>query len=204
MISKRWMIPAGLAGLVSLGGAAAVVGGNAVTPSKPSATASLPAASPVATTSPADFVGFNDEAGFALSYPGNWERVPAADPQVHLLVAPNDRDSFQLRVVPLNTQIGEGELTAVKTLTDQVVTSGEGVQPVGDARQINMGGLPGWHYLYRFNDRATGEAGIHSHYFLFRGDKMITFVFQALPETSFDALAPVFDKIASTFRLAGG
>lgn len=199
MISKRWMIPAGVAGLVSLGGAAAVVGGNAVTPPPSPAAAS----SPATTTSSADFVGFNDAAGFALSYPGNWERVQATDPQVHLLVAPNDRDSFQLRVVPLNVQIGEGELAAVKTLTDQVVTSGEGVQPVGEPRQINVGGLPGWHYLYRFNDRATGEAGIHSHYFLFRGDKMITFVFQALPETSFDALAPIFDQIASTFKLVG-
>lgn len=202
MSVKRWMIPVGVGGVAGLAVLASMLGRGAVTPEKTSAVTA-----PVSKTSPAGdpaaLVEYRDDAGFSLSYPGSWRRIQAADPQVHLLVAPNDSDSFQLRVVPLAAPVGEGELPAVKTLTDQVVTSGAGVQPVGDARQINVDGLPGWYYLYRFTDKTTGAAGIHSHYFLFHGDRMITFVFQALPEASFEGLAPVFDQIVSTFKVAG-
>lgn len=200
---KRWMIPAGVAGVAGLAGLGVTLGQNTVESRSSGITApAVTTSTPM--TAPADFVRFEDDAGFAVSYPGSWKRIETTDRQVHLLVAPNDRDSFQLRVVPLNAAIGEAELPAVKTLTDQVVSAGEGVQPVAGPQQIEVGGLPGWYYLYRFTDKATGQAGIHSHYFLFHGKQMITFVFQAMPETSFDGLAPVFDQIVSTFKLADG
>ncbi|MEW6475229.1 MAG: hypothetical protein AB1679_23480 [Actinomycetota bacterium] len=203
MSVKRWMIPVGVAGVAGLAVLASILGRNTVKPEE-SRTATAPASksSPAGDGSNA-LVEHRDDAGFSLSYPGSWRRVQAADPQVHLLVAPNESDSFQLRVVPLAASISEADLPAVKELTDQVVTSGAGVQPVGTPRQISVDGLPGWYYLYRFTDKATGTTGIHSHYFIFHGDKMITFVFQALPETSFEGLAPVFDQIVSTFKVTG-
>ena len=63
-----------------------------------------------------------------------------------------------------------------------------------------MGGLPGYLYLHPFRDLASGQRGAHAHYFLFRDQTMFTLVFQALPSTSFAGLAPLFDRIANTFR----
>lgn len=194
MKMKRWMLPAGVAVILALAVGAFVFGQNAVT-SKASK------APTTTTTLPADFVEFKDEAGFSLWYPGGWKRYESDDPQVRLLVAPNDRDSFQVRVVQLSDPVTKEGLLEVKKLTDQVVTAGEGVEPVGEPQQIDIAGVPGWYYLYRFTDTASGEQGIHSHYFLFRGDTLITFVFQALPESAFSAHAPVFDQIVSTFKV---
>lgn len=200
MSLKRWMIPAGVAGVAALAALATLAGRNAVS-TKASGITAPESTTSVSSAPPADFVEFRDGAGFVVSYPGDWQRVESPDPQVRLLATPNDRDSFQLRVVQLEAPIGEADLAGVKAFTDQVVTSGAGVQLVTGPSQIEVGGLPGWFYLYRFADHAGGESGIHSHYFLFHEDRMITFVFQALPEGSFDALAPVFDQIVSTFRL---
>jgi len=43
--------------------------------------------------------------------------------------------------------------------------------------------------------------GAHAHYFVFDGATMITLVFQALPAPRIFSLAPLFDRVAATFRV---
>lgn len=196
---------------VAVGGVATFTGREAVTP-RPTPSPSSPAASaaplppsPVpdapAPNVPADFVEYRDEKnGFAISYPRSWEVLEARDdPQIGLIATRNQRDSFLVRVVPLGLKVGPKELPAMVSVTNKVVTSGQGVNVIAGPKEIQVGGLPGYFYLYTFTD--GGQKGAHSHYFLFKGDKMITLVFQAIPEDQFQKQAPVFDQIANSFRV---
>jgi hypothetical protein len=66
---------------------------------------------------------------------------------------------------------------------------------------VRQAGLPGYFYFYSFKDPASGQEGVHSHYFLFKGPTMISFVFQALPKDDFQRLANVFDEVIGTFTI---
>src|SRR5437764_7836339 len=131
----------------------------------------------------ADFIEYRDEeARFAVSFPKDWTQFKSSDPQVRLAAAANDHDSLLIRAIHLDADVTQKDLPAVKEFTDKVVTSGEGVQVVTEPRTVEVGGLPGHFYFYRFRDKASGQLGVHSHYFLFNGDTMLTVVFQVLPE----------------------
>jgi len=163
-----------------------------------------PGGSPTPTTSPLvpdGFVLFEDEeAGFSIAYPGSWERLESRDPQVRLVATPNGRDSLLVRVLQPGFTVTEDNLGQAKTLTDGLVKAGRNVKILAKPEPIRLGGLPGLFYFYSFKDSGTGKRGVHSHYFLFSGETMITLVFQALPTKSFPELAPVFDQVANSFR----
>jgi hypothetical protein len=210
---RKVIVAAGLTAVaaVAVGGVATFNGRQAVAP-RPSPSPSAPTAASSETTTPnlapvpnapipAGFVEFRDEkAGFAISYPKDWEVLEApGDPQVSLVATLNQRDSFLVRVVPLGVQVGPKELPGMTSITNKIVTSGEGVTVITGPKDVQVGGLPGYFYLYTFMDE--GQKGAHSHYFLFKGDKMITLVFQAIPEDQFQKQAPVFDQIANSFRV---
>lgn len=161
---------------------------------------------PVATLAPAGppagFEQFTSEdAGFSIAYPAEWRRLQSRDPQVKLIATMNGRDSFLVRVVTLGSPVQPDQLDDVRPFTDDVVTATAGVKLVTDPKQIALAGLPGWFYLYTFEDSRSRLRGVHSHYFLFRGRTMFTLVFQGLPLERFPELAPTFDQIAGTFRV---
>jgi hypothetical protein len=149
---------------------------------------------------------FRDEkVGFAISYPRNWLRLQSSDPSVVLVVSEkpvdqNNGGSLLSRVVPLGSSVGQEQMADARKLTDEIVTKGAGVELKFEPRPISQGGLPGWHYLYTFADQSSGQRGFHSHYFLFKDQTMISFVFQALPDTEFARLGSLFDDVIATFR----
>ncbi|MDQ3974539.1 MAG: hypothetical protein M3276_09450 [Actinomycetota bacterium] len=199
---RRWWV--GAAALVvaaAVVSVTALAGRRAVDPEPGPATPGAPTTP--ADTAPAEgFVEFRDDtAGFAVSYPRDWARLDAPDPQVVLLAAPNESDSFLVRVVRLGMTVGAEQVPAMQRITDEIVTSSPGVELLAGPEQISLGGLPGYFYFYTFDDVPSGQQGVHSHYFMFKGDTMITLVFQALPETDFQPLAPTFDAIANSFRV---
>jgi hypothetical protein len=155
----------------------------------------------------ADLVEFVDQKdGFAISYPRTWLRLQGNDPTVVLVVSEkpvdqNNGGSLLARAVNIGTTVSQQQLPEAKKITDQVVTQGQGVELKFEPKMITQGGLPGWLYVYTFADKANGRQGLHSHYFLFKGETMISFVFQALPDTEFARLAPTFDDMIGTFRV---
>ncbi len=150
-------------------------------------------------------VEFRDEkAGWAISYPKDWSRLQAKDPDVALVVSEkpaeqNTGGSILARDLTLAAPVNEGNLAAAKEVTDGVVT-GDGIQHITEPTVVHQAGLPGYFYFYSFKDPASGQEGVHSHYFLFKGSTMISFVFQALPKDDFQRLANLFDDVIGSFQ----
>ncbi len=159
--------------------------------------------------STSSYAKFKDPAGaFEGSYPPSWKRAAVSRPGDVLLATGPNGASFQVAKTSITAPVNATNLAAAKKLTDRVVRSGPQVKLLTtrfhQPAQVSIGGLPGYLYLYTFVDPTTGETGAHAHYFVFEGKTMITLVFQALPSTNFRTLAPLFDRIASTFRAIPG
>lgn len=207
-LPRSWLVLSAL--VLALAVTAAVLVGrlvaSGVAPSsarpagRPTARAVVPAATP--RSSPA-LVSFRDaRTGLSIGYPATWTHLVSPQRSVVLVAARGEAASLLLRVVPLGIEVTSATLPRVKALTDRLVRSGQGVKLLAASKAIELGGLPGYFYLYSFRDARTRQRGIHSHYFLFAGQTLITLVFQALPEARFERFAPVFDRIAGSFRAA--
>jgi hypothetical protein len=168
-----------------------------------------PAAHQSTTTTAASSAGlveFRDEkAGWAISYPNGWNRLQPTDTGVALVVSEkpaeqNSGGSILARDLTLGAPVNDANLAAAKEVTDRVVT-GEGIQHITQPTVIHQAGLPGYFYFYSFKDPASGQDGVHSHYFLFKGSTMISFVFQALPKDDFRRLANLYDEVIDSFRV---
>jgi len=165
------------------------------------------AAQSTTTTVPGGLVEYRDDkAGWAISYPKNWNRLQSQDTDVVLVLSEkppelNNGGSILARNLTLATPVDEAKLQAAKEVTDKIVLSAEGVKLITDTTVVHQGGLPGFFYFYSFKDPATGQEGVHTHYFLFKGSTMISFVFQALPKDNFRALADLFDEVIGSFRV---
>jgi len=146
-------------------------------------------------------VRFQDDGeDLAISYPATWRRIPSPDPEVRLVAGGTDESSVLMRTVPLGASVGPASIGSAKKLTDKLVMAAKRVKQLRPPRRVDdLGGLPGWLYIYTFEERATGQRGAHAHYFLFRGKTMITLVFQTLPAAQFATFAPLFDRLATTF-----
>jgi len=148
----------------------------------------------------------DDQAGFALSYPKAWVRATAPNPQIVLVAAEHDPaqnqgGSILVRVTPLDAPVGKAQLAEARKATDAIVSSSDGVALRAEPTETEQGGLPGLYYLYTFRDPVSGLTGVHSHSFLFKDKAMISIVFQALPESDFGRLAPLFDRVAGSLRV---
>lgn len=150
---------------------------------------------------PEGYEAFTDEeAGIALAVPEDWNPRPTDDPEVRLLVTPNGRDSLLVRVTSLGAEVSEDTLAAMQESTTEVIEEQATDVHVGP-EPLAVDGVPGHYYIYSFVDEDSGERTAHSRYFLFRGNEMIVFVFQALPEGRFGELAETFDQITETIRI---
>ena len=203
MGTKLTKIVAGTVGAVLIVVLALLAGRHSVSsPKQPAATESSATTN---STVAAALVGFRDaKAGWALSYPKAWNRLQSSDADVVLVVsekAPelNTGGSILARDITLAGPVSDANLAAAREITDKVVT-GEGVQLLAQPAVIHEGGLPGWFYFYSFKDPKTGQEGVHSHYFLFKGSTMVSVVFQALPKENFQGLATLYDDVIGSFK----
>jgi hypothetical protein len=140
------------------------------------------------------------DAGFLIDYPATWKQYQSQDPKVQFLAGPDGTDFVQVRVVaPLPVSIPAGDTQVMKRITDSLL-SGQAID-IAQESQVTLAGLPGYQYVYTFRDAASGQTGVHIHDFLFQGNRLVTLVFQALPESRLKALAAAFDQVRSRFRV---
>ena len=189
---------------ILLGAAAVVISRELVSSSDPPKAS--PAPKPPGAPDPlrGPFVRFRDPtAGFSIAYPSSWSRISSLDREVRLVVE-GDGASMQVRTAPLDIAVGPENLGPAQKLTDNLVKAAGHVKQARPPTRVSLAGLPGYLYIYTFRDAATRQTGAHAHYFLFRGETMVTIVFQVLPSDRFADLVPLFDKIGETLRLEGG
>lgn len=183
---KRWWIPISVVVVVALVAGAFYVGRGSSSShqNKPS-------------TVPAGFATYRSpDGGFSISYPAQWQVVPNTG--VSLLLSAGGNDALSIREVTLQQAVDTKNVDSIRAVTDAILSTPSAQLQVLLARPITIGGIAGYYYLYTFP--SGKDRGVHAHYFLFQGRKLTTLVFQALPSSDFQGLAPVFDQVSASFR----
>jgi len=174
-------------------------GGGSGSGGPPAGTTTVPG---TASTLPAsELVTHRDDAtGFSIKYPRTWQKADiAADGPVRLVLLAGGLNGMSVRVDRTEVPTTVDNLANIKAVTDGIVGTNASVK-VLQQRQVTFNGMPGYYYLYTFTDEESGAEGAHGHYFLFKGRKMHSLVFQAIPTQEFASLAGVFDQVAETFQ----
>lgn len=190
---RKWLV-AGVVGVLALCAVLALVVGGVVgrsivpEPSEPSRPAT---------------VRFADTlTDVAISYPATWVRRNSSDQGVRILASSPDGSaavSVSVRKSGLEQPVTSENLPVVQSLTDDLVKADNRITALSDPVPVTLGGLPGYRYTYTY--RAGDETeGAHIHYFLFRDDRLVQLVLQAVPASQLPALQPTFDRIADTFE----
>lgn len=170
-------------------------------------TATTPTSAPPGTgfTVPKDFVPFDDkETGIKLAIPKDWVAYSTRDldRSYRLLVGvPNAKDNLRVRMNAYSTAVTPENIKDQQAVVDAIFAQ-EKIEIL--AREVpSVNGLPALYYVYKFTD-AEGKPGYHAHFFVFQGKKMVSLVFEAVPEDRFQLLAPTFDQIANSLQVAPG
>lgn len=200
-MNRKWLV-GGVAAFLALAAVLALVVGGVVgrsivpSPEEPTA----PAAP--APEKPAGTVRFTDTlTDVSIAYPATWVRRMPADQAVRLLASSPDASaavSVSVRKSDLETVTAD-TLPVVRPLTDDLLREDDRIGGLPEPVAVAVDGLPGYRYTYTYRD-ADGGRGAHIHYFLFKGDRLVQIVLQAVPASRLAALQPTFDEIARTFR----
>ena len=192
-MQRKWLV-AGVVGVLALFAILALVVGGVVgrsivpTPDEPS----RPATERFADTL----------TDVAVSYPTTWVRRSSRDQAVRILAASPDGSaavSVSVRKSGVEEPITLQTLPVVRPLTDDLLKADTRITALTDPVAVTIGDLPG--YRYRYTYRAADKTeGAHVHYFLFKDERLVQLVLQAVPATQLPALQPTFDQIADTFE----
>jgi hypothetical protein len=191
-VDRKWLV-AGVVGLLALFAVLALVVGGVVGRSivpEPSAPARP------------DTVRFADTlTDVALSYPATWVRRRSPDQGVRILASSPDGSagvSVSVRKSGLETVTAKS-LPVVRPLTDDLLNADTRITAKSQPAAVTVGGLPGYKYTYTYRMQDRSE-GAHVHYFLFKDQRLVQLVLQAVPASRLDGLAPTFQQIADTFE----
>ena len=197
-MNRRWLVGGVAAFLGIVAVLALVVGGvvgRSIVPSSPAPESPTP-------RSPSSTVRFTDTlTDVSIAYPASWVRRFSRDQGVRLVAASPDASaavSLSVRKSDLETVTAD-TLPIVRPLTDDLLRQDDRVDAVPEPEAVTLDGLPGYRYTYTYR-RDAGGRGVHVHYFLFRGDRLIQIVLQAVPASKLDSLQPTFDRVAQSFR----
>ena len=193
-MQRKWLV-AGVVGVLALFAVLALVVGGVVgrsivpTPEEPSP---RPATERFADTL----------TDVAVSYPATWVRRTSRDQRVRILAASPDGSaavSVSVRKSGVEEPITQQTLPVVRPLTDDLLRADNRITALTDPVAVTVGGLPGYRYRYTYRT-ADNTEGAHDHYYLFKDDRLVQLVLQAVPATQLPVLQPTFDQIADTFE----
>jgi hypothetical protein len=191
-VDRKWVF-AGVAGLLVLFAFLALVVGGVVGRSI------VPKAAEPAR--PATIRFADSLTDVALSYPATWVRRTSTDQGVRILASSPDGSagvSVSVRKSGLEP-VTAATLPVVKSLTEDLLRADTRITRTSQAVPVTVGGLPGYKYTYTYRMHDKTE-GAHVHYFLFKDERLVQLVLQAVPASRLDALAPTFQQIADTFE----
>ncbi len=192
-MDRKWLV-AGVVGALALFAVLALVVGGVVgrsivpTPSEPSRPA---------TTRFADTL-----TDVAISYPATWEMRTPEDQAVRILASSPDGSagiSVSVRKSGVESAITDETLPVVRPLSDDLLKADNRITAIAEPVAVTVGGLPGWRYRYTYRMQDKTE-GAHVHYFLFKDQRLVQLVLQAVPASRLRELQPTFDRVADTFE----
>lgn len=149
-----------------------------------------------ASTVPADeFVEYTDQQfGFEISYPQGWDRVELAPGNRRLVVQESGINGMSVSVL---SRSGVADL---RTFARDTIGQASPDVEVLFEREVVVNNLRGFYFVYAFRLDGTSTPALHAHYFLERGEEIITLVFQAESQAHLERLASAFDQIVASLR----
>ncbi len=200
-MERKWLV-GGVAAILAIAAVLALVVGGVVGRSIVPSPAETP---PPAAQEPAppETKRFTDTlTDVSIAYPGTWKRRLPGDQRVRIVAAsPDASAAVSVSVRPSNLETVTSEtLPIVRPLTDDLLRADDRITAVPEPVAVMIDGLPGYRYTYTYR-REGGGLGAHVHYFLFKGDRLIQIVLQAVPASKLPALQPTFDAIAGSFEI---
>ena len=192
-MNRKWLV-AGVVGVLAVFAVLALVVGGVVGRSI------VPA--PAEPSRPATVRFADTLTDVAISYPATWVRRSSQDQGVRILASSPDGSaavSVSVRKSGLEEPITQETLPVVKPLTDDLLKADNRITAMAEPEAVTVGGLPGYRYRYTYQT-ANKTEGAHIHYYLFKDERLVQIVLQALPASKLPALQPTFDRIADTFE----
>ena len=191
-MNRKWLV-GGVAAFLGIAAVLALVVGGVVGRS----------IVPSATEPPPSTVRVKDTlTDVSIAYPTTWVPRMSEDQAVRIVASSRDASaavSVSVRRSDLETVTAE-TLPIVRPLTDDLLRQDDRIRELPEPVPVTIDGLPGYRYTYTYR-QARGE-GAHVHYFLFKGDRLVQIVLQAVPAAKLPALQSTFDRIAQSFRAA--
>jgi len=203
-VNRKWLV-GGVAAFLALAAVLSLVVGGVIGRSiVPSPAETQPPAAE--TSEPPRSVRFKDTlTDVSIEYPGTWVRRMPEDQAVRVVAGSPDGAaavSVSVRKSDLET-VTPGTLAIVRPLTDDLLREDDRIGTLPEPEAVISDGLPGYRYTYTYRDDDGGQ-GAHIHYFLFKADRLIQIVLQAVPATKLAELQPTFDEVAGSFRKGAG
>lgn len=199
-MNRKWLV-GGVAAFLAIAAVLALVVGGVVgrsivpSPAEPE----TPAVDPDETPRTLRFTDTLTDV--SIAYPSTWERRISRDQSVRLVASSPDASaavSISVRKSGLET-ITMQTLPIVRPLTDDLLREDKRIASIPEPVAVTADGLPGYRYTYNYR-RDEGGQGAHIHYFLFKADRLIQMVLQAVPASKLASLQATFDEVARTFR----
>lgn len=193
-MNRKWLV-GGIAAFLAVAAVLALVVGGVV---GRSIAPSAPKPPPSAAT-----VRFTDTlTDMSIAYPATWvRRISAADQAVRILASSRDASaavSVSVRKSDLEPVTADS-LPIVRPLTDDLLRQDDRIVSLPDPEPVTIDGLPGYRYTYTYRKQGGGD-GAHVHYFLFKPQRLVQIVLQAVPAAKLPSLLPAFSRIARSFR----
>lgn len=190
-MNRKWLV-GGVAAFLGVAAVLALVVGGVVGRSiVPSPTPDSPPSTVRATDTLTDV---------SIAYPATWVRRMSSDQAVRIVASSRDASaavSVSVRKSDLDP-ITADTLAIVKPLTDDLLREDDRIRSLPEPVAVTIDGLPGYRYTYTYR-QGRGE-GAHVHYFLFKDERLIQIVLQAVPAARLARLQPSFERIAQSFR----
>lgn len=173
--------------------------GSSVAGSNATATTVRPATGGT-TVPPTELITFkDDQIGFAIRYPKTWSKYVPPVSDIRLVLQANQNDGVSIRILPIQTVATQENIGNFKAVTDAIVF-GDQHNKLIQEQLVLLNGKLTYYYLYTFQD-PNGQQGLHAHYFVFEGLRMLSMVFQSLPADDFTNQAAVFDQVAESLTV---
>lgn len=191
-MNRKWLV-GGVAAFLAIAAVLALflggVVGRSIVPSSPTP----PASSTVRVTDTLTDV--------SIAYPAAWIRRISKDQAVRLVASSPDASaavSVSVRKSDLEPVTSES-LPIVRPLTDDLLRQDTRIKSVPEPEAVTIDGLAGYRYTYTYRTQDGGD-GAHVHYFLFKPDRLVQVVLQAVPASKLTSLQPTFNRVVASFR----